>query len=186
MGTLGWIHTALGLLAIALGLVIFRTSKGSQLHRVMGYGYIASMIGLNATALLIYRVFGGFGPFHVLALISLATVAASAIPAVIKRPRGTWLARHYDGMCWSYIGLLAATVAEIIARLPFVRDFGLTFGIATFLSSIAVVLVGSIVLYGLRDRALASVRAPVARSNNPVEVRASAGIEAQEFGAAER
>ena len=128
---------------------------GTQLHRVIGYLYVASMLGLNVTALLIYRVFGTFGPFHVLAVISLATVVAGLLPAFFKRPPGKWLRRHYEGICWSYVGLLAATAAEIAVRLPFVQGFGLAFGIATFVASFVVVFIGAFVLYRYRDQVLA-------------------------------
>ena len=169
MGILGYIHVAFGILAIASGLVIFRIIKGTQLHRVLGYLYVASMLGLNLTALLIYRVFGTFGPFHVLAVISLATLFAGLVPAYFKRPQTKWLARHYEGMCWSYVGLLAATAAEIAVRLPFVQGLGLAFGMATFVASFVVVFMGAFVLYRYREQVLASVQAPRAGPNNPLE-----------------
>jgi uncharacterized membrane protein len=141
-------------------LVIFRITKATQLHRTLGYLYVASMLGLNVTALMIYRLFGRFGPFHVLALISLATVVAGLLPAYSKRPPGKWLRRHYEGMCWSYVGLLAATVAEIATRLPFARGSGLAFGIATFVATLAVVLIGRFVLFRYRDQVLAGFQTP--------------------------
>jgi uncharacterized membrane protein len=121
MGILGLIHVGFEMLALVFGLVIFCMTKGTQLHRCLGYLYVVSMLGLNVTALLIYRVFGAFGPFHVLALVSLASVVAGLVPACLKRPRGKWLRRHYEAICWSYVGLLAATAAEIAVRLPFVH-----------------------------------------------------------------
>lgn len=160
MGILGLIHVGFGSLALVLGLIIFRMTKGTQLHRCLGYLYVASMLGLNVTALLIYHVFGTFGPFHVLALISLVTVVGGLVPAYFKRPRGKWLRRHYEGICWSYVGLLAATAAEIAVRLPFVQGFGLAFGLATFVASFLVIFAGAFVLYRYRDQVLARFEPP--------------------------
>lgn len=165
MGILGLIHVGFGMLALVLGLVIFRITKGTQLHRRLGYLYVASMLGLNVTALLIYRVFGTFGPFHVLAVISLVTVVGGLIPAYFKQPKEKWLRRHYEGICWSYVGLLAATSAEIAVRLPFVQGFGLAFGLATFAASFIVIFIGAFVLYRYRDSVLASFEPPRAGPN---------------------
>jgi uncharacterized membrane protein len=167
VGVLGYVHVAFGVLALVTGLAIFRIAKGTQRHRVLGYGYVASMLGLNVTGLLIYQVFGTFGPFHVLAVISLATLVAGWYPAYVKRPAGQWLRWHYEGICWSYVGLLAATAAEIAVRLPFVRGFGLAFGLATFVSSFVVVFLGAYVLYRYRDEVLARFRPPDAGPHRP-------------------
>ena len=169
MGILGYIHVAFGVLAIVLGLIIFCITKGTQLHRVIGYLYLVNMLGLNVTAFMIYRVFGVFGPFHVLAVISLVTLVAGFVPVYFKRPAGKWLQRHYEGMCWSYVGLLAATAAEIAVRLPFIHGFGLAFGIATFVSSFIVVFIGAYVLYRYRDQTLAGLQQPVSGPNKALQ-----------------
>ena len=182
MGILGYGHVAFGVIALALGLVIFRITKGSQLHRVLGYLYVAAMLGLNLTALMIYRVFGTFGPFHVLALISLAAVGAGLLPAYYKRPPGKWLRRHYEGIGWSYVGLLAATAAEIAVRLPFVQGVGLAFGIATFVASVVVIFIGAFVLYRYRDQVVAGVQPPRAGPNKvlqPTGAAVSAPVESK-------
>jgi uncharacterized membrane protein len=155
VGILGYIHVAFGILALVLGLVIFCLVKGTRLHRILGYSYIASMLGLNVTGLVIYRLFGFFGPFHALALVSLVTVVAGFLPAYFKRPPGKWLRWHYEGICWSYLGLLGATAAEIATRLPFIES-GFAFGVAAIVSSQGVIAIGAFVLYRYRDRVLAA------------------------------
>ena len=50
------------------------------------------MLLLNATALLIYNLFGHFGPFHIAALVSLCTVVAGLWSALRHRPG--WVTRH--------------------------------------------------------------------------------------------
>ena len=55
----------------------------------------AASYSLNVTALMIYRLFGTFGPFHVAALVSLATLAAGVVTVVRRRPARTWVEHHY-------------------------------------------------------------------------------------------
>jgi FtsH-binding integral membrane protein len=54
----------------------------------------------------------------VLALISLATIAAGLVPVWTRRPEPGWLERHGRFMAWSFAGVVAAFLAEISARLP--------------------------------------------------------------------
>lgn len=146
MSNVGLIHTVSGYLALTFGAGIILLRKATTLHRIAGYLYVASMVVLNVSALAIYRVFHTFGPFHVLALVSLASVVAGLVPAL--RRRSGWLAAHYKWMCWSYVGLLAATAAEIgvhlLPQLPPVIRLGFA-----FFAPPLVVLVGS---YLLRKR----------------------------------
>ncbi len=117
MSTLGWFHTTFAVLAMIFGAVVLLRPKGTQSHRAVGWIYVASMLGLNITALLIYRLFGGFGPFHVAALISLLGIL-TGMYFVIFRPTKNWLALHYSFMSWSYVGLLAAAASEAGTRVP--------------------------------------------------------------------
>lgn len=161
MSLVAVIHVTLGCLALLAGTAILPLRKGTMLHRQLGYIYILAMLGLNVTALLIYRLFGSFGPFHALALASLATLLLGCLPVWFRRPADRWLVNHYFGMGWSYVGLLAATAAEIAVRLPLARRAGgSTFFAATFFSSFAVVFVGGWLLMRLRRRTLAPFPAP--------------------------
>lgn len=155
MSLVAVIHVALGLLALVAGLAIFLLRKGTGFHKQLGYVYLFAVLGLNGTALLIYRLFGTFGPFHALAIVSLATLLAGYAPVYFRRPRDRWLRNHYFGMGWSYVGLLAATAAEIAVRLPLARAAtGGTFFAAAFFSTFAVVLVGGWLLLRLSRRVL--------------------------------
>lgn len=113
--TLGAAHVTSAVVALALGLIVLVSVKGDALHRLFGAAYVGAMLVVNVTALGLYGLTGHFGPFHVLALLSLATVAAGTL-AVLRR-RGAWLARHYQAMAYSYLGLWAAAAAEAVVRL---------------------------------------------------------------------
>jgi len=118
MDMLGVTHTAFAVLSLLLGPAVFFRPKGDRIHRRVGYAYAASMIAMLATALMIYDLFGYWGPFHYAAVASTATLVMGLLPAILRRPRGKWMEIHYAGMCWSYAGLAAAAVAETFTRLP--------------------------------------------------------------------
>lgn len=155
MISLGYIHTAAALTALSTGAAVLLTRKGTRRHRQFGWGYVASMLLLNVTALLIYRLFGRFGPFHVGAIFSLITVSAGTVAALGARrartsrepaARARALERHYRWMTWSYVGLSAAAVSEISTRVPALQPRpgqGMTFGITVAVATLLVVGVGA-------------------------------------------
>ncbi len=59
MNTLGWLHTGCAVVALLTGAMVLLRPKGTAAHRRLGWAYAGSMLGLNVTALLIYRLFGG-------------------------------------------------------------------------------------------------------------------------------
>jgi uncharacterized membrane protein len=136
MSSLGAAHTLIALLAMVLGGVVVVNRKGTRRHKALGWGYVASMVLLNATALSIYRLFGKFGPFHWLALSSLISIFVALTFMLLKRPRN-WLALHGETMSWSYVGLLAAAVAEISVRV-----LHYPFGLTVAISSLLVIAIG--------------------------------------------
>ena len=97
------------------------------------------MLALNGTALLIYELYGGFGPFHWMSLVSLATVIAGFAPTWRKAPG--WIYPHAYLMAWSYTGLMAAAVAEVASRVP-----GWSFGPSVVISSLIVIVFGAIMI----------------------------------------
>src|SRR5687768_455781 len=82
MNLLGWIHVIAAGAAIASGAVVLFLRKGNRRHRRLGWIYATSMAVLNISALMIYRLFGGFGPFHAFAIVSLVTVGLGVATAV--------------------------------------------------------------------------------------------------------
>ena len=129
MSTLGWIHTVFGMAALLAGAAVIVLRKGTRWHRTLGHLYLTSMISLNATSLFIYNLYGHFGPFHWLAVSSLLTLIAGMIPVFTRRPKGRWLELHAIIINISYIGLVAATAAEITSRIPGLEGaFGLVVG----------------------------------------------------------
>jgi len=112
----GLVHLLASCVALVAGMWVLATAKGTVRHRRIGYVYVVAMVVLNVTAMMIYRLFGGFGIFHVLALVSGATLAAGMVPLLLRRPSG--VAWHLSMMYWSVVGVYAAFVAEVLVRLP--------------------------------------------------------------------
>jgi uncharacterized membrane protein len=126
----GLIHLLSCLLALVAGTCILILSKGSVIHKRIGYVYSLSMIIVNGTAFGLYHLFGRFGPFHIAALISVATLVAGMVPVMFRTK--SWLSLHLSFMYYSVIGLYAAFASEIIVRIPGI-PFGPAVGMATAL-----------------------------------------------------
>lgn len=179
MTTLGLTHTATALVALASGAAVLLATKGTTNHRRLGWVYVASMLALNVTALFIFRLFGGFGPFHVAAMASLVTVLFGTVAAVRARryrlgrdavARARAIEHHYAWMSWSYVGLLAATVSEIATRLPAFRPRpgqGLAFTLVVVAATLLVVAVGSRMIRGRKTALLGPYRPRPGRAPLP-------------------
>ncbi|HEY0976180.1 MAG TPA: DUF2306 domain-containing protein [Flavobacteriales bacterium] len=127
----GWTHLTSALLAMVLGVWVLLRRKGDRFHIRLGYAYVSCMLVLNGTAFGLHRLMGFFGPFHVAALVSLATLLAG-MRAVLRKPRRKdWLVQHLTYMYWSVIGLYAAFFSELMVRLPLGATFAWSVGAAT-------------------------------------------------------
>ncbi len=150
MSTLGIVHLVFSLLSLVAGGLVLATAKGTRNHRRLGWLYVYSMLSLNVTALFLYRLNGTFGPFHWAAIVSLLGVGAGVAVAIRRRPAGKWIELHYHWMTWSYVGLSAAAVAEVMTRL-IAPGFWWTVAV----SSLAVFVVGGGAIRRYASRALA-------------------------------
>ena len=83
----------------------------------MGYAYTTSMVIVLVTSFFMYHLFGGFGIFHVFAVISSVTLVAGMVPMIRRKPK-QYISLHYNFMYWSVIGLYGAFLAEVLTRIP--------------------------------------------------------------------
>jgi uncharacterized membrane protein len=120
---LGAIHTLTAMLALAIGAVVLSIKKGTGLHKKLGYFYVGCMIVLNVSAIPITNMTGSFGLFHVFVVVSLPTIIAAIYFPVFARENPNWKLRHFEFMFWSYAGLIAAFIAEVMVRLPAIFAF---------------------------------------------------------------
>lgn len=119
--SIGWIHVVASVAAVVFGTQVLVSKKGTRAHQRTGYIYAASMIVVNLTAFLIYRLFGGFGPFHIAAVVSSLTLLAGMVPILMRARFKNWFVLHMSFMYYSVIGLYAALASEIIVRIPGIR-----------------------------------------------------------------
>ncbi len=122
-GFSGWIHVVSALVAMATGAGVVFLKKGTPLHKKVGWVYVVSMMLLNASAFSIFRLFGGFGPFQIAALISLFSLTAGMSAVIFRKPENGWLEAHRKSMSWSVVGLYAAFVSETGVRFFEMRYF---------------------------------------------------------------
>lgn len=131
--TLGYIHLFFAIVAMLTGLVVVFNTKGTLLHKRIGYVYVANMLALNISSFFISN-FNGFSIFHFFAIVSLVTIFGGMYPA-LKRSKN-WLNKHYYFMAWSVVGLYCAFWSEVGTRfVRNMRDFWWVVAIATFLTA---------------------------------------------------
>lgn len=109
----GLFHTIMAVLSLILGTLVLLRPKGTKVHKLIGYSYVACMILLNVSSFFIVN-FGGFSMFHFFAIFSLLTVLAGIIPAMLRIEK--WFVYHFYFMSWSVVGLYAALWSEIGTR----------------------------------------------------------------------
>lgn len=139
---LGTVHIAFAIAALAIGAVMFLQTKGGRRHRAFGYLYSGALLLVNLSSLLVYRDSAGPGPFHILALVSLATLSAGLVPAILRKPRKGWINRHAYFMSWSYVGLVAAGVGQMATKIS-----DLPGAIAVGLPSVVIVSIGAVLIH---------------------------------------
>ncbi len=119
MSFLGSLHVAAAALALIVAAIVLVRTKGTTAHVRLGRIYVVLLILVDAFALLTYQ--NGIGPFHILAVIRLATLTAGLVWS--PRRRGT---RQTHGilMIWSVAGLVGAGLAQgATAALPQARPW---------------------------------------------------------------
>lgn len=142
----------LAIAALAIGAAVALRRKGDRRHQILGYCFAVSLLLVNASALAVYEDSSGIGPFHVLALVSLVTLASGFIPVLLRRPAFRWLDLHSYFMSWSYAGLVAAGSSQVATM-----STDLSPQIAVGLPSVAVVLTAGVVIHTQVPRILAEL-----------------------------
>lgn len=117
LSPLGDIHTAAGIAALAAGFWILGRDKEISPRTRLGQLYVASAFLSAATALGIYR-HGGFGPAHLLAVLTIAALLVGTVCAFTTL-FGT-ASRYLQAGCLSatiLFGLLPG-LTETLMRFP--------------------------------------------------------------------
>lgn len=149
---LGTVHVVFAIAALIIGALVAFRPKGGRRHRTLGYFYASFLLSVNVSALSVYEETVGMGPFHILAVISLVTLISGFISAFLRRPVFLWLDLHAYLMSWSYVGLVAAGVAQIVTM-----SYSLPAWFAVGLPSILVVIIGGVLIHTRVPKILAAL-----------------------------
>jgi uncharacterized membrane protein len=140
--TWGAIHLLAASSSLVLGTAVLLVPKQHPLHKPAGYAYLAGMAAMIFTAFGIYRQYGGFGVFHVAAILTGLTLLTGMVPVLWKKRVRHPLRWHYGFMYLSVLELYIALVAELLVRTP-----GATFWRVATLSSAVVLIPGGLLFF---------------------------------------
>lgn len=100
------IHAFAALMLIPLTVTLFRLSKGSRLHRSLGWCWVCLMalVAFSSFWVQEIRLIGGFSLIHLLSIFTLVTLAMA-----VGAARSHRIHQHQQAMRWlSYGALLGA------------------------------------------------------------------------------
>ena len=136
---IGGIHSFSALVALISGVVVFLNPKGTSKHKKIGYVYVVAMLVLNISAIPLQGLFGGIGWFHLFILMSLPNILLGMYFPIMRHKYEQWQVWHFECMSYSYLGLIAAFIAEVVIRVP----------LAASVSSLNQFVAGIFILAGL-------------------------------------
>jgi len=139
-GTTGLVHLIVSVVAMITGIIVLVMKKGTKRHKQIGYVYVLSMLLLNITAFMIYRLFGGFGIFHFFAIVSMLTLLAGMYP-ILNRKGQNYIFKHFTYMYWSIVGLYCAFCAEVLTRIPYYLSIQNSLKLFSILTGVSIFLV---------------------------------------------
>jgi uncharacterized membrane protein len=148
------IHTINGIVCLVTGMLIIFLTKGTSLHRRVGWVYVVSLYMLCLVSFSIKDTtpfFRGFGMFHVMSLASMATVSAGFLPVLRRKTQKNWYSKHFDYMLWSYVGLIMAFNSHFIRNTfvvlrPMTRSAGVCIALTLILLLGVPFLIGSLTI----------------------------------------
>ena len=126
MTLLGWFHTIIAIIALIAGFYTLAVNKLITLEHRSGKIYLACTLIAAVTALMIYNQ-GGFGPAHVLAVLTILALFAGFI--VSKISLFSKIADYFQAFCFSATLLfhMVPAITDGLLRLPVGDPFLKTF-----------------------------------------------------------
>jgi len=115
--TVGLIHFVASIVALITGAIVLLKVKGTRSHLRYGYAYCIAMIVTLTSSFMIYRLYGRFGVFHYLAILSGFTLIKGMLPMLKGNKEKNSVNQHFKSMYWSVVGLYAAFAAELFVRV---------------------------------------------------------------------
>ncbi len=147
------VHTLFGVAALFSGGWNLAARKGTRRHRLVGWLYVGSMVGLLLTSFLIFELFGGFGPYHIMSVVSGGALGLAIYFPLRRKHHANWLIHHYMWMGYAYVGLVMATGSHLFAYGP----PGWPWWARALLYWVAPYVVGSLLIMRQRGKILSRV-----------------------------
>jgi uncharacterized membrane protein len=101
MTLLGWIHTIIAIIALVAGFYTLAINKVITLKNKTGQIYLVCTLLAAISALMIYNQ-GGFGPAHILAILTLLALFGGFF--VTKISAFSKIADYFQAFCFSGSG----------------------------------------------------------------------------------
>lgn len=79
--------------------------------------YIVALVACDVGALGVYQFTGRFNALHVGATMNFVCVIVGIAPFYMSPRPNRWRIHHAMWVCWSYIGLWAAGLTELVVRM---------------------------------------------------------------------
>jgi len=134
------VHTTASISALISGALIIMTTKGTSIHKRVGYVYSISMLVVLITSFFIFDLFGAFGVYHGLSIVSFLTLGIALSFPLFFRSKSNWVEHHMVWMGYSYVGLVMAGGSHLFtifpewsASLRMVLFWGMPYAIGTYL-----------------------------------------------------
>jgi uncharacterized membrane protein len=117
MTLLGWLHTVIAIIALIAGFYTLAAHKVIKPNQKSGQIYLGCTFLAATTALMIYNQ-GGFGPGHILAVLTLLALFAGFL--VSKISALTKVADYFQAFCFSGTLLfhMIPAITDGLLRLP--------------------------------------------------------------------
>ncbi len=119
---LGWFHTIIAIIALLAGFYTLAVHKIISLENKTGQVYLICTLIAAISALMIYNQ-GGFGPAHMLAVLTLLALFAGFM--VSKMPKLSKQAPYLQAFCYSGTLLfhMIPAITDGLLRLPVNEPF---------------------------------------------------------------
>jgi uncharacterized membrane protein len=117
MTLLGWIHTIIAIIALVAGFYTLAINKVITLKNKTGQIYLVCTLLAAISALMIYNQ-GGFGPAHILAILTLLALFGGFF--VTKISAFSKIADYFQAFCFSGTVLfhMIPAITDGLLRLP--------------------------------------------------------------------
>lgn len=114
---LGWFHTIIAIIALIAGFYTLAVHKIIKLEHKTGKVYLACTLVAAISALMIYNQ-GGFGPAHILAVLTILALLAGFL--VTKIAALAKIAAYFQAFCYTGTLLfhMIPAITDGLLRLP--------------------------------------------------------------------